>query len=93
MALETTPFDAAEYLGSEDAQIELLTDAFSEGDPAYIAHALGVVARARGMTQVAKDAGVSRESLYRALSGQGDPKLSTFMGVLRSLGLKLKVAA
>lgn len=93
MALETIPFDAAEFLSSEEAQIELLKDAFEEGDPTYIAHALGVVAKARGMTQVAKEAGVTREALYRALSTKGDPRLSTFLGVIKSLGLKLQVAA
>jgi probable addiction module antidote protein len=89
MAIETIPFDAAEFLDDADSQTELVADAFSSGDAHYIAHALGVVARARGMTQVAKDAGVTREALYRALSQEGDPKLSTLLGVLKALGISL----
>lgn len=89
MTLETTPFDAAEYLTDAASQAELITDAFESGDAGYVAHALGVVARARGMTQVAKDAGVTREALYRALSQEGDPRLSTLLGVLKALGLSL----
>ena len=92
MALETFPFDPAEHLGSEDAQAELLADAFATGDTGYIANALGVVARARGMSVVAKDAGVSREALYRSLSELGDPKLSTLLGVARALGFQITVA-
>lgn len=92
MVLKTIPFDAAEFLETENDRAEFIADALAEGDPSYIAHALGIVARAQGMTQVAKDAGVSREALYRALSPEGDPRLSTFFGVLRSLGLKLTVA-
>tara|TARA_R110002020_G_scaffold87764_3_gene216054 strand:+ start:1672 stop:1974 length:303 start_codon:yes stop_codon:yes gene_type:complete len=89
MTIETLPFDAADFLGDSTAQSELIADAFDSGDARYIAHALGLVARARGMTQVAKDAGVSREALYRALSQEGDPRLSTLLGVLRALGLSL----
>lgn len=92
MALNTTPFDAAEFLDDAVSQAELLTDAFETGDPAYIANALGVVARARGMTQIAKDAGVTREALYKALSAEGDPKLTTLMGVMKALGLRLSVS-
>lgn len=89
MAIETIPFDAAEFLDDAESQTELVADAFESGDAGYIAHALGVVARARGMTQVAKDAGVTREALYRALSQEGDPKLSTLLGVLKALGISL----
>jgi probable addiction module antidote protein len=66
-----------------------LPDAFETGDSGYIAHALGIVARARGMSQVARDAGVSRE----ALSPGGDPKRSTLLGVARALGFRLTTAA
>lgn len=93
MAIETTPFDAADYLTSEEAQVEFLADAFQEGDPAYIAHAIGIVARARGMSQVARNSGVTREALYKALSPTGDPRLSTLLGVMKALGMKLTVAA
>lgn len=89
MPLETTPFDAAEYLDDPESQAELLADAFDSGDASYIAHAPGIVARARGMTGVAKDAGVTREALYKALSDKGDPRLSTLLGVLKALGLRL----
>lgn len=89
MALELKPFDAAKYLDTEADHADLLADALETGDAAYIANALGVIARARGMTQVAKDAGVTREALYKALSPSGDPKLSTLLGVMRALGIKL----
>ena len=91
MVLKTTRFDAAEYFNDAESQAELLADAFETGDPTYIAHALGVVARARGMTAVAKDAGVTREALYKALSEKGDPRLSTLLGVTKALGLQLNV--
>jgi len=89
MGIETVPFDPAEYLGSPEGQAELLSDAFATGDAKYIATALGVVARARGMTQIAREAGVTREALYKALSNEGDPKLSTLLGVVRALGVRL----
>ena len=91
MALKTTPFDAAEYFDDAESQAELLADAFETGDATYIAHALGVIARARGMTAVAKNAGVTREALYKALSEKGDPRLSTLLGVTKALGLQLDV--
>lgn len=93
MAIETTPFDAAEFLNTEEDQIHFLADAMEEGDPAYIAHAIGIVARARGMSKIAQDAGLSRESLYRALSQNGDPRLSTLLGVVKAMGMKLSIAA
>jgi probable addiction module antidote protein len=91
LTIETLPFDSAHYIDSPEAQAELLSDAFETGDVAYIAAALGVIARARGMTQVAKDAGVKREALYKALSAEGDPKLSTLLGVVKALGASLTV--
>lgn len=92
MAVTLKPFDAAKYLETEEDFADLLTDAMETGDAAYIANALGVVARARGMTQVAKDAGVTREALYKALSPTGDPKLSTLLGVMKALGVKFVAA-
>jgi probable addiction module antidote protein len=89
--LETAPFDVARYIDSPEAEAELLADALESGDGGYIAHALGIIARARGMSRVAREAGVSREALYKALSGSGDPKLSTLLGVLAALGLTLKI--
>jgi probable addiction module antidote protein len=93
MPLETLPFDAAKYLASPQSQAELIADALESGDAVYIAAALGVVARARGMAEVAREAGVTRASLYKALSENGDPQLTTLLGVMKALGLKLTVAA
>ncbi|MGO4676098.1 addiction module antidote protein [Bosea sp. 2YAB26] len=93
MPLETTRFDIQEHLKTPEQQLAYIEAALDEDDPAFLAKALGEVARARGMTQVAKDAGVTREALYRALSEKGDPRLSTLMGVMKALGLKLRVAA
>jgi probable addiction module antidote protein len=92
MSLKTKPFDAAEYLDDPDSQAELLSDAFESGDAGYIAQALGVVARARGMTEIAREAGVTREALYKALTEEGDPRLSTLLGVTRALGVTLSAA-
>jgi probable addiction module antidote protein len=87
--LELTPFDAAEFLDSEESISAYLTALLEEGNPKAFAAGLGDVARARGMSQVARDAGVSRESLYRALSGEGNPEFGTILKVMRALGLKL----
>jgi len=87
--IETKPFDAARYLTSPQSQQELLDDAFASGSAAYIADALGVIARARGMTEVAREAGVTREALYKSLSEDGDPRLTTLLGVARALGVRL----
>jgi probable addiction module antidote protein len=89
MSLKTTAWDAFEYLDSPAAIAEHLEAVFEEGDPALIAAALGDVARALGMTQLASQAGVTREALYKALSPTGDPRLSTFLGVMKALGIKL----
>jgi len=93
MPLETTPFDAAEYLTSEEAQIELLKDAIEEGDPTYIAHALGVVARARGVSEFARETGLSREAIYKAFRPGGNPTLDTLTKATKALGLKLTLVA
>ena len=87
--MKTVPFDPADYLDKSEDQQELLDDAVASGDGRYIAAALGTIARARGMTKVAGEAGVTRESLYRALSENGDPRLSTLLGVAKALGLTL----
>ncbi|HEY1932424.1 MAG TPA: addiction module antidote protein [Acetobacteraceae bacterium] len=87
--VKTEPFDAARYLTSPGSQEELLNDALSSGNAGYVAHALGVIARARGMTDVARAAGVTREALYKALSNDGDPRLTTLLGVARALGVTL----
>ncbi len=89
--LKTKPFDPAEYLDNDEAVASYMTDALETGDPSFVADALGVVARARGMSEVARQAGVSRESLYRALSAEGNPELGTVMRVMQALGLQLSV--
>lgn len=92
MATRTSAFDSAAYLDSPEAIEAYLEDALESNDPAIIAHALGVIARAKGMSQIAQDAGLSRESLYKALSGDGNPELATVLKVIKALGLKLTVA-
>jgi len=93
MALKTRPFDAAEYLEDDEAITEYLEEAMKiaqeDGNPSFLAVALGTVARARGMSQIAKDAGLSRESLYKALGAEGNPEFGTILKVLQALGLKL----
>ncbi|MBN9061195.1 MAG: putative addiction module antidote protein [Rhizobiales bacterium 65-9] len=91
--VKTRPWDPAERLDSPEAIAAYLDAAMEEGDPALIAAALGDVARARGMTQMARDTGVTREALYRALSPDGNPEFSTVLKVMKSLGLRLSVAA
>jgi probable addiction module antidote protein len=89
MALKTTLWDASEYLDSPESIAAYLEAVFEEGDPSLIAAAVGDIARAIGMTQLAEKAGVTREALYKALSPTGDPRLSTFLGVMKALGIKL----
>lgn len=89
----TRPWDAADHLESDEDIVAYLEAAFEDGDPALIAAALGDVARARGMTQVATDAGLGRESLYKALSSNGNPELATVLKVMQALGLRLQVSA
>jgi probable addiction module antidote protein len=84
-----TPLDVAEYATAASTQALLLEDAIEFGDPGYLADVLGIIARARGMTETAAKAGVTREALYKALSKKGDPKLSTLLGVFKALGLKM----
>lgn len=93
MALKTRVWDAAEYLNSPKAIASYLEAAFEDGDPAVIAAALGDVARAQGMSELARKAGVTREALYKALSPSGDPRLSTLLGVMKALGIKLRARA
>ena len=87
----TTPYDSAAYLETAEDVALYLKEAFADGDPALIAHALGAAARANGMSEIAKKAKLSRESLYRALSKDGNPELSTLIKVLHALGLRLAV--
>jgi probable addiction module antidote protein len=92
---KTSPYDVAEHLRTPEEMAAYL-DAWLEEAPedaAGIAKALGNIARAKGMTQVAKDAGLSRESLYRALSADGNPSFATVLKVAKALGVKLHAAA
>lgn len=89
MALETMPFDAAEYLDSPEAIAAFLEDAFESEDAGFIAHAFGVVARAKGMSKLADDTGLSRQALYKALSGDGNPEFGTILKVAHALGIRL----
>jgi probable addiction module antidote protein len=89
MPLKTKPFDAAEVLDTEEAVEEFLAAAFETEDPAFIAKALGAVARARNMTTLAREIGMSRPALYRALSGEGNPEFATIVRVMQALGVKM----
>jgi len=91
MSVTTTPWNGSDYLNSADGIIAYLEAAFEDGDPKIIALALGNIAKAKGMSLVAKDAGITREALYKSLSEKGDPKLSTLLGVMKALGLRLTV--
>jgi probable addiction module antidote protein len=90
MTIKTTKWDVTEHLDSEEAIFGYMNAAFEDGDPALIAAAIGDVARARGMTKIARDAGLSRESLYRALGVGGNPEFATVLKVLHALGIQLK---
>jgi probable addiction module antidote protein len=89
MALKLKLFDAAKYLDTLEAQAELLNDAFRSGDSGYIAAALGTVARAHGMTELAQKTGLNRAALYEALSAEGNPTIDTIMRVSCALGIEL----
>lgn len=92
---KTTPYDVAEHLRTPEEMAAYLDAWLDEApdDTAGIARALGNIARAKGMTQVARDAGLSRESLYRALSAEGNPSFATVLKVARALGMKLHATA
>jgi probable addiction module antidote protein len=88
-------YDPTEDLESSASMASFMAAAFETNDPGYIAHALGVVARARGMTEIARETGLSREQLYRSFSENGNPTLRTTIAVMNALGIELsaKVAA
>ena len=90
MAMNATrPWDAAEHLRTEEDMVIYLEAALEDGDPALITAALGDIARAKGMTQVARETGLGRESLYKALSAEGNPEFATILKVVRALGMRL----
>ena len=90
---ETRPWDPAEHLETEEDMAAYLEAALEEEDPALVAAALGDIARAKGMTQIARETGLGRESLYKALSPEGNPELATLLKVVRALGLRLHATA
>jgi probable addiction module antidote protein len=90
---KTLPWDAAVQLETPEDIVLYLEAAFEEGDAALIAAALGDIARAKGMTDVARRAGLGRESLYKALSPNGNPELATVLKVMGALGLRLHAKA
>ena len=91
MPTTTRPFDMAEQLRDEQDIAAYLTLVLEEGDPGELAHALGVIARARGMTQIAAEAGMGREALYKALRADASPRFETILKVMHALGLSLSV--
>jgi probable addiction module antidote protein len=91
MGLKTTKFDASKYLDDDKSVAEYLTSIVEEHNPGLLAAALGDVARARGMTEIAKASGLSREALYKALRPDADPRFDTIARVLTALGVKLTV--
>lgn len=91
MALKVYPFDPAEHLETEEDILYYLEAAMEGNDPKHIASALGDVARSKGMTEIAKKAGLGRQALYSALSESGNPTLETLTAVLGALGLELTV--
>ena len=91
MAEKLTPFDAADYLDSEETIAEYLSAIMEEDDPDLLLAAIGDVAKARGMAQIARDTGLGRESLYKALQPGAKPRFDTVMKVMKALGVKLHV--
>lgn len=91
--IKTFPYDPAEDLVSKEGIALFLRDAFETADPAYIANAFGVVARAKGMTELARETGLSREQLYRSFSEEGNPTLKTMLAVMNALGIEMSAKA
>jgi len=91
--IKTRRWDAAEHLNTEGDIVAYLEAALEDGDPTLIAAALGDIARAKGMSQIARETGLGRESLYKALSPDGNPEFSTVLKVVRALGLRLHATA
>lgn len=89
MSKELYDYDPADALKSDEAIEVFLADAFETGDARYIAKAVGVVARAKGMTKIARETGLAREQLYRSFSENGNPTLETTMAVLKAIGFEL----
>ena len=93
MSIKTKPFDIAEHLETEEDIAAFLKEVAETGDTSDFIHALGTAARARGMTEIAREAGVTRASLYKSLADGGNPRFETISRIVNALGLKLTVAA
>lgn len=93
MPITTKPFDAAKHFPTDEDQLELLNDALREGHAGYIAAAIGTIARARGIADVAREAGLNRQTLHKALAASGNPTIETVMRVLGELGITLHAEA
>jgi probable addiction module antidote protein len=93
MTIETTKWDTTDYLKTREDIAGYLDAVLEDGDPELLKLALGNIARSKGMTEIAREAGLSRTSLYKALSPEGNPEFATVAGVLKALGLRLSVAA
>ena len=91
--VKTFPYDSAEYLDTPETISIYLEEAFKTEDPTFISHALGIVARAKGMAEVARKTGLSRESLYKALSAEGNPEFATILKVMSALDLRITAKA
>ena len=89
--MDLKKFDVVDFLDSDEALVEYLNVALEEKDPAYFTKALGNVARAKGMTSISEASGLGRQSLYRALSSEGNPRIDTLFKVLDSLNLRLAI--
>ncbi|KKC24839.1 addiction module antidote protein [Sphingomonas sp. SRS2] len=91
MAITLENYDSAEHFTDPAAQDELIRDAIEQGDAGYLAHAIGIVLRANGMTKAQSDTGMKRQALYRAFSQAGNPTLDTFLKALKSAGLEITI--
>ena len=91
MFVKSSPFDPADHLKTDTARVLYMNECLKDSDPAFIADAIGVIARSRGMTQIAKEAEVSRESLYKSLSKKGNPEFATILKLMAALDLTLCV--
>lgn len=88
--IQTYPWDAADHLDTKEAMAAYLEAALEDGDPALVVAALGDIARSKGMTNIARETGLGRESLYKALSLEGNPEFATVLKVIQALGLRLR---
>jgi len=91
--LTTRPYDSADYIDSPEAAVAYLEAALEDGDAQIIAATLGDIARSKGMAMIAEHSGLTREALYKSLSADGNPRLTTLLGVLKAMGLRLTVTA